>query len=331
MNPQRLLQTARVAQLNLWHERAAVPSLAKPLAEANRAEAAAARPAGADAAGAGMGGAKAAGADAAETETVEAGMGGARTSAGKAARADGGQATCGASHAPPRVLAGIRGLVFDMGDVLYDAGAWRRWLGRLLGRMGVSIERSTLFRIWDRQYLDDVHRGAREYHEAFVSFLRDLGLSAGQMEEVLAASWARKRELESQVIPMAGARPALAKLFSMGVRLGVLSDSEQPAAQLQHLLARLGLEPYFASVVSSRDIGETKPAPACYQASLAALGLEPQEAAFVGHDALELAGAARLGMATIAFNFEPDAVADVYLYRIDALPALLAGGRARAA
>lgn len=228
-------------------------------------------------------------------------------------------------------LAHVRGLVFDMGDVLYDAGAWRRWLARLLARLGVDIDRNTLFRIWDQQYLDAVHRGIRPYHEAFAAFLHQLGLTSGQVDEVLAASWARKRALESQVLPITGVLPALAELAAMGMRLGALSDSEHPAAQLRRLLARLGLEKYFSSVVSSRDLGETKPAPACYQASLAALGLRPAEAAFVGHDAIELAGAARLGMATIAFNFEPDAVADVYLFRIDALPALLASGTTRAA
>ncbi len=228
-------------------------------------------------------------------------------------------------------LAGVRGLVFDMGDVLYDAGAWRRWLARLLARFGVNIDRNTLFRIWDQQYLDAVHRGMRPYHEAFAAFLHQLGLTPGQVDEVLAASWARKREFESQVLPMAGVLPALAELAAMGVRLGALSDSEHPAGQLRRLLARLGLEKYFSSVVSSRDLGETKPSPACYQASLAALGLSPSEAAFVGHDAIELAGAARIGMATIAFNFEADAVADVYLLRIDALPALLASATLGAA
>lgn len=225
----------------------------------------------------------------------------------------------------------IRGVVFDMGDVLYDAGAWRRWLARLLARQGVTLPTHVLFRIWDQQYLDDVHRGRRDYAEAFAAFLEGLGLSAGQREEVLAASWARKRELEAQVIPIAGVRAALAALAERGVRLAALSDSEHPAEQLYRLLVKLGLNTYFTSVISSRDLGQTKPAPTCYLAALASLKLRPEEAAFVGHDAEELAGAARVGMATIAFNYERTAVADVYLFRMDALPALLTGRTARAA
>lgn len=225
----------------------------------------------------------------------------------------------------------IRGLVFDMGDVLYDAGAWRRWLARLLARQGVSVPARVLFRIWDQQYLDDVHRGRRDYAEAFAAFLEGLGLSPGQRDEVLAASWARKRELEAQVIPFAGVRSALAALAERGIPLAALSDSEHPAEQLCRLLAKLGLDTYFTSVISSRDLGQTKPAPTCYLAALASLKLQPEEAAFVGHDAEELAGASRVGMATIAFNYEPGAMADVYLFRMDALPALLTGRTARTA
>jgi FMN phosphatase YigB (HAD superfamily) len=41
--------------------------------------------------------------------------------------------------------------------------------------------------------------------------------------------------------------------------------------------------------------------------------LPADRVAFVGHDAEELAGAAALGMPTIAFNYDPDAQADVFI------------------
>jgi hypothetical protein len=43
------------------------------------------------------------------------------------------------------------------------------------------------------------------------------------------------------------------------------------------------------------------------------------EAAFVGHDAEELSGAAAVGMRTIAFNHAADAKADRYLIRFEQL------------
>jgi FMN phosphatase YigB (HAD superfamily) len=66
-------------------------------------------------------------------------------------------------------------------------------------------------------------------------------------------------------------------------------------------------------------LGCIKPDPACYETALKALRLHARQAAFVGHDADELAGAARLGMQTIAFNPTHDVKADVLLIRFKEL------------
>ena len=42
-------------------------------------------------------------------------------------------------------------------------------------------------------------------------------------------------------------------------------------------------------------------------------GIPPEEAVFVGHKAYELEGARAVGMKTIAFNYEQNAVADAYI------------------
>ena len=89
------------------------------------------------------------------------------------------------------------GLIFDMGDVLYDATVWRRWLIQLLHRMGLNTRYRSFFKVWEREYLDDVHRGLRDYGEAFQAFLLAAGLSRGHIDEVVAASHARKREIEA--------------------------------------------------------------------------------------------------------------------------------------
>lgn len=216
-------------------------------------------------------------------------------------------------------LGPIRGLLFDMGDVLYDATAWRRWLLQLLGRMGLRANYHAFFRIWDRDYLNDVHCGRREYGEAFESFLLAAGLTWGQIDEVEAASQARKRELESSTRPLPGVRSTIERLSAAGLVLAVLSDSESPADQLRARLGRLGLGGRFLAVISSLDLERTKPDPFCYRAALAAMNLTAEEVVFVGHDADELAGARAVGLRTVAFNFEPDVVADRYLDRFEEL------------
>jgi HAD superfamily hydrolase (TIGR01509 family) len=205
------------------------------------------------------------------------------------------------------------GLLFDMGDVLYDATLWRRWLWRLLRSLGVGLSYHELFAIWDDNHLDAVHRGQGDYAAAFQEFLTALRLTCGQRDEVVAASRIRKRELESEARPMAGVKATIDRLVFAKIPLAVVSDSESPAEKLREHLDRLGFAGAFQTIVSSRDLGCTKPDPRCYLAALSELNLAPHRAAFVGHDAVELAGARAVGLASIAFNETPGCEANIRL------------------
>jgi HAD superfamily hydrolase (TIGR01509 family) len=216
-------------------------------------------------------------------------------------------------------FASVQGLLFDMGDVLYDATIWRRWLVQLLGRMGRPTHYQTFFHVWDSEYLVDVHCGRREYQEAFTAFLLAQGLSRGWIDEIEAASQAKRRELAETLRPLPGVRSTVVRLHAAGLALGVLSDSESPAAVLEERLSHMGMAGCFAAVVSSFDIGRAKPDPQCYAAALEAMHLTAEQAAFVAHDADELRGAAEIGMPTIAFNYETDARADLYIERFEEL------------
>src|SRR5208283_5048170 len=78
----------------------------------------------------------------------------------------------------------VSGLLLDAGNILYDDTAWRRWLLRLLMRLGLRTEYGPFFRVFDRDYLDAVFRGQRPFSDALDAFLIAAGLSAGQAEEV---------------------------------------------------------------------------------------------------------------------------------------------------
>ncbi len=235
---------------------------------------------------------------------------------------------------PPNVSApSVRGVLFDACNVLYDNTLWRRWLLQLLSRLGLHTNYRCFFRVWDREFLDAVCRGRRTFGEAFRSFLRSAGLSSGQIDEVEAACKFRHRELHADTLPLPGVKATLGRLHKAGVVLGSISNSEYSAAAHRQWLDRFALGECFTSVVSSIDLGQTMPDPACYMKALGEMQLSPAEVAFVGHDALEMSGAAELGMPTIAFNFEPDVQADVYINRFDELidvvasrPSLTAAG-----
>ena len=222
------------------------------------------------------------------------------------------------------------GLLFDMGGVLYDATAWRRWLLQLLARIGLQTHYQAFFRIWEREFLREVYIGQRDYWDAFRAFLQSMGLSPAQIDEVAAASHARQREQEHHVRPLPGVAPTLARLYAAGMPMGVLSNSHHTGAELWKKLDHMGLGGIFQWVLSSRELGHAKPSVHCYQNALASTGLAACGVVFIGHDPDELAGAAAAGMHTVAFNYDSHASADVCIDRFEQLMDVLPCWQARA-
>jgi len=218
----------------------------------------------------------------------------------------------------------IRGVLFDMCNVLYDDTVWRRWLLRLITQFGVQTTYRGFFHVWNRDHLEAVHRGRQSFGAALDTFLASVGLSRGQIEEVQAASQAQRRQIEETLRPLPCVRSTLARIVQRNYILGAICNSELPASGLHDRLKRFDMTPWFTTAVSSIDLGHTMPDAEGYCAALKAMGLSAEQTAFVGHDAGELAGAAALGMVTVAFNYDPDAQADVYLGRFEELEAVLA-------
>jgi FMN phosphatase YigB (HAD superfamily) len=217
----------------------------------------------------------------------------------------------------------VNGILFDMCNILYDDTVWRRWVLLLLTRLGLSTNYCSFFRLWDRDYLEDVHRGQRDFREAFASFLHCAGMSQGQIDEVEAASHARRRQLEAHCRPLPGVRNTLWRLHQEGFVMGGICDSEHTSAVLRQKLSRFGIEKLFPTVVSSIDLNCCMPDAASYLAAIQSMNIPPEKIVFVGHDRLELAGAAAVGMSTIAFNFDSDAQADVHIARFEELVEVL--------
>ena len=217
----------------------------------------------------------------------------------------------------------VGGLVFDMAGVLYEGTVCQRSLWQLLLRLGVQTDYERFCETWEGEYLDEVNRGARSYEEAQHAFLRSLGLCAAHVEEVQAASHIRGGELESGVRPLPGVCATMAKLASSGFRLAVLANSWCPAEALRNMLDRLGLSTFIPVVLSSCDLGATKPAAECYHTTLSTMGIAARQTIYVGREPRSLAGATKVGMQTVAFNYVPGAKADRYIQRFDELAELV--------
>lgn len=218
----------------------------------------------------------------------------------------------------------VEGLLLDCCNILYDATGWRRWLLQILRRLGLHSHYGCLFHVWEKDYLPPVHRGQCDPCEAVRLFLQALGLSRGQVEEVATTCQMRRRRWEAETRLLPGVKSTLKQLACEGIPLAVVANTEHSSFVLRERLERMGLPDVFSAVVTSSELDAVMPEPICYQTALDALELHACQAAFVGHDADELAGAARLGMQTIAFNPTHEVHADVLLTRFKDLMELLA-------
>jgi len=219
---------------------------------------------------------------------------------------------------------GISGLLCDMGDVLYDASLWRRWLLQLLRRHGLNTNYRAFFRVWEREYLEAVHLGQVDYWEALRSFLTSSGLSSGQIDEIAAAGQARHNAWATDVRPLPGVLSTFSALANQGVALGAVANTCCTNESLQGTLKQLRLGGRFRVAVSSCSTGFALPQPQLYEQAMQALNLQPEQTAFVGHDTAELQGAKDVGLFTIAVHPDLDAEADAFLERIEDLATLFA-------
>jgi FMN phosphatase YigB (HAD superfamily) len=220
-------------------------------------------------------------------------------------------------QAPPTAV------LFACENVLYDATVWERWLVRLLRHVHVQIDQESFSNHWGQEFLPEIHCGHRAFDEAFRDYLRQLGLARGLIDEVAAASQGRRHEFLREARPLPSIRQTVIALGQQNVALGLLADSDLGAADLEQHLTRLGFGGRFQFLLSSVELGHTKCDPDGYRAAAVRFGRPAERIAFVGNHAHHLAAAARLGMPTIAFNYDDRARADLYLRQFDELAAIL--------
>lgn len=210
------------------------------------------------------------------------------------------------------------GIIFDVGDILYDASVWRRWLTRSLQDQGVDVTYPQLVERWEA-LLVDVYCGRAAYWDRFDALILNLGIAEDGVSAIREAAQQKAGDVQKQRDPMPGVPDTLRTLNEQDVKLGALSDTESGESKVRSLLKQLGIEEYFNAVVTSVDIGVAKPDPKAYTAAASALHTDVERCAFVGHDIDELQGAQQAGLYSIAYNYHPDAPADVYLEQFSEL------------
>lgn len=204
----------------------------------------------------------------------------------------------------------VKGIFFDAAGVLYTRREpTRAFVSRLLEARGLPTELSAQDRLQQQALRARAKRGQVTPGDYWDGVLRLHGIPSPAERQALAG---RIDQNSDQVLPIPGARQALAALKQRGFVLGVITDTIYPLERKQRWLGALGISAFLDVLACSTDLGLYKPEPAIYLHAVQQANLTPGESAFVGHAVDELEGARRAGLATVAVLYEQGALADHY-------------------
>ena len=201
----------------------------------------------------------------------------------------------------------IRALIFDAGDVLYFRPERGAKFAAFLKELGLELRPNHAREKEAIEY--KAYRGEithEEYREAIVRMYSTQPEQVARGKQTLIDDDANVEFFE-------GVPETLLALKDQGYLLAIVTDTANPISAKLGWFERGGFGHVWDAIVSSMEVGVRKPDPKIYHAVLQQLGLTPDQAAFVGHRTTELDGARSVGMLTIAFNYDEDASADVYL------------------
>ena len=160
-------------------------------------------------------------------------------------------------------------------------------------------------------------RQFREYY-AVISDALDLGLSAGQLEQIAGD---RADNMENY-IPYPGVQEVLETL-SKTHRLGIISDT-WPSIDRQ--LEHIGVSRYFSFRTYSCYLGVFKPDSRMYLDALAKSGAAPEETVFIDDGVRNLEGAAAQGIYPILIAANPESDVETGFLKIRDLRELIREG-----
>lgn len=175
-------------------------------------------------------------------------------------------------------MAGARGFPIERLD-------WRgrEALLRLIrargGRLSGEDLDTLVFAPWHLEYQRRVERAREAAWEPHLERLRSsVGIETPDSQ--LLEAWFRP--YGEQLVPIAGAVEAIARLRAIGLQLALVSNVPLPGSLYERILRRHDLFESFASRRFSYDCDTRKPSPALLRLALADLDLRPHEAVMVG-------------------------------------------------
>lgn len=212
----------------------------------------------------------------------------------------------------------IKAIFFDAAGILYTRGGpTEAFALSLLQKMGFSNDLSPDQLNKQLELRSKANKGAISHEIYWDNFLLMRNVLQPQQRKDFALQIINYSN-DVQSVP--GAGDALRKLKERGLLLGIITDTMYPVAWKMRRLEKAGVAEFIDIVACSTALGAHKPDPAVYTYALQQAHLTPGESAFVGHLGIELQGAHKAGMVTIAIKPDVGTEAD---YICDTLMDLL--------
>lgn len=208
----------------------------------------------------------------------------------------------------------VKAIFFDAGDILYYRPEQDKYLNEFLAQH--QLNPSANFEAERKRMKNLAFSGQLKRHDYYRELIRLYGIT--NPEEIEKGVEALSRD-DNTVTIVEGVPETINALKARGFVMGIITDTALPFSRKLSWFDEHGFGRVWDLVISSKEVGVRKPAPSMYEEALAQAGLKPAEAVFVGHKTIELVGAREVGLKTIAFNYEADAPADVYIDKFNEL------------
>ena len=201
----------------------------------------------------------------------------------------------------------INGIFFDLYGTLLVYGnmdvAWSDWLNALYAQLrlrGFTGSIDSLAKSCD-QFFGKSEPTPRQHNLTVfeqriqnLCFDLELNITAEDIRMIankIANAWQAHMSLDSET------HHVLHTLHG-SKKLALVSNFDHPS-HVHSVLSKLGLTPYFDSVVISAEVGIKKPDPRIFDAALEQTGIKPEEAIYVGDTEDDTKAARAAGMVPI--------------------------------
>lgn len=188
----------------------------------------------------------------------------------------------------------IKAICFDLDGVYFTPKGKNSFHQALIGEFGAAKEVVDHLMCKSLEMAQLV-RGQIAHGEFWNKVRAATGITAS--DEVLAERWVRDYEVDQNV------RGAVLKAKAARYKTCVCTNNN--GIRLPLLAKRFNLASDFDCIVSSHEVGQTKPHKEIFEALLARMQIQPSELVYSDDNPDRLAGATQLGIRTFVFhNFE---------------------------